>query len=198
MTNPEHLKSNKDSPERELPPAERPRIYVASLADYNAGRLHGEWLDATEPIEQIHERIQAMLAKSKELAPEEFAVQDYENFGSVRIGEYDTIEHISRIAQGIAEHGSAFDAWVTLTDDEDMWDSFSDSYLGRFDSLTDYAERLAEDLGYLDALDQAVPDFLKPFIRFDAEQFARDLRYSGSVSTIESNDNGVWVFDTNL
>jgi hypothetical protein len=31
--------------EADKPPT-TPRIYVASLADYNAGRLHGSWLDA--------------------------------------------------------------------------------------------------------------------------------------------------------
>ena len=28
-----------------------PRIYVASLSDYNAGRLHGEWIDADQGAE---------------------------------------------------------------------------------------------------------------------------------------------------
>ena len=29
------------------------QIYVASLADYNAGRLHGVWIDAT-PVARGH------------------------------------------------------------------------------------------------------------------------------------------------
>jgi len=46
--------------------ADTPRIYVASLADYVAGRLHGRWIDADRPIETIREQIAQMLAESKE------------------------------------------------------------------------------------------------------------------------------------
>jgi Antirestriction protein (ArdA) len=29
-----------------------PRIYVACLAAYNNGRLHGEWIDADQPADE--------------------------------------------------------------------------------------------------------------------------------------------------
>jgi len=44
----------------------RPRIYVASLADYTAGRLYGCWIDADQPAETIREQITAMLAQSRD------------------------------------------------------------------------------------------------------------------------------------
>ena len=53
--------------------ANTPRIYVASLADYNAGRLHGRWIDADQPIEVIREEIAEMLTESKEPIAEEWA-----------------------------------------------------------------------------------------------------------------------------
>ena len=34
---------------------ECPRVYVASLSDYNAGRLHGVWINAKETL-SIHYR----------------------------------------------------------------------------------------------------------------------------------------------
>lgn len=40
------------------------RIYVASLADYNAGRLHGEWIDAHQTADELHSAVTAMLAAS--------------------------------------------------------------------------------------------------------------------------------------
>jgi antirestriction protein len=43
-----------------------PRIYVASLSDYNAGRLHGVWLDADQTPDELHDAIRAMLAESPE------------------------------------------------------------------------------------------------------------------------------------
>ncbi|HXK39588.1 MAG TPA: antirestriction protein ArdA, partial [Candidatus Paceibacterota bacterium] len=42
-----------------------PRIYVASLADYNAGRLQGRWIRADQPSDDIYREIQAMLAESE-------------------------------------------------------------------------------------------------------------------------------------
>ena len=44
-----------------------PRIYVACLAAYNAGRLHGEWIDADQDADVIHEEIQEMLAAMPDL-----------------------------------------------------------------------------------------------------------------------------------
>lgn len=41
-----------------------PRIYVASLADYNAGVLHGAWIDATD-ADTIQDEVNAMLRASK-------------------------------------------------------------------------------------------------------------------------------------
>ena len=43
-----------------------PRIYVACLAAYNAGTLHGAWIDADQSAEAIWAEIRAMLATSPE------------------------------------------------------------------------------------------------------------------------------------
>ena len=45
------------------PLPDRPRIYVACLAAYNNGRLHGRWIDATTP-DEIWGEVRAMLAAS--------------------------------------------------------------------------------------------------------------------------------------
>lgn len=52
---------------------DRPRIYVACLAAYNSGCLHGRWIDATTP-EEIWEQVRAMLADSPEPDAEEWAI----------------------------------------------------------------------------------------------------------------------------
>ncbi|MEH6808999.1 MAG: antirestriction protein ArdA, partial [Hyphomonas oceanitis] len=52
---------------------ERPRIYVACLAAYNGGRLHGRWIDATEH-EAVWKEVRAMLAASPEPDAEEWAI----------------------------------------------------------------------------------------------------------------------------
>ena len=42
-----------------------PRIYVASLSDYNNGILHGAWIDAAQDADNIRAEIAAMLRESK-------------------------------------------------------------------------------------------------------------------------------------
>lgn len=42
-----------------------PRIYVASLSDYNSGRLHGEWIDLEGlDLDDVQAEIQTMLSES--------------------------------------------------------------------------------------------------------------------------------------
>jgi antirestriction protein len=43
-----------------------PKIYVACLADYNAGRLHGAWIDADQDPDDIEREVWAMLRESKD------------------------------------------------------------------------------------------------------------------------------------
>lgn len=43
-----------------------PRIYVACLASYNAGRLYGKWIDASTDQDAMNAEIQEMLAGSPE------------------------------------------------------------------------------------------------------------------------------------
>src|SRR5436305_12663954 len=82
---------------------ERPRVYVASLADYNAGRLHGAWLDGNQEPGELKRQIAAMLARSPEPGAEEWAIHDYDGFGAARLDEYESLETIARLAAGIAE-----------------------------------------------------------------------------------------------
>lgn len=43
-----------------------PRIYVACLASYNAGRLYGKWIEASTDLDAMNAEIQEMLAGSPE------------------------------------------------------------------------------------------------------------------------------------
>ena len=70
-----------------------PSIYAACLASYNAGRLHGVWIDATQGIDHIDAEIRIMLSESFELDAEEWAIHDYENMPPQ--GEYPDLEQIA-------------------------------------------------------------------------------------------------------
>ncbi len=68
------------------------QIYVACLAAYNNGYLHGAWIDATQDVDDIQDHINKMLESSPVEDPEEYAIHDFEGFGSYRLSEYEGIE----------------------------------------------------------------------------------------------------------
>jgi antirestriction protein len=174
----------------------QPHIYVASLSDYNSGRLHGIWLDADVDEETLHEGVLAMLASSTEPHAEEYAIHDYENFGPLRLGEFDALDNVCRIAQGIAEHGMAFAHWASLvgSSNADMLERFEDAYLGHWEDLEAYADSLIDDLGLHEAVGRTVPEFLAAYVHVDTAGFGRDLELSGDIAT-SAGDGGIYIFE---
>ena len=71
------------------------RVYVASLADYNAGRLHGRWIDATLGAEHIQAETAAMLQESREPFAEEWAIHDYEGFDGWKLYEWESFDTVA-------------------------------------------------------------------------------------------------------
>jgi antirestriction protein len=173
-----------------------PRIYVASLSDYNAGTLHGAWIDAAVDSEDLAESVHSMLTTSQEPGAEEWAIHDYEGFGPLRLEEYESLETVSAVALGIAEHGPAFAHWAALigTNDNEALARFEDAYLGHWDSLTAYAEEFLDDIGVYRQIEEALPDHLQPYVTIDVEGIARDMEFGGQITTSEG-DNGVYIFD---
>ncbi len=57
--------STESEPEHESAPERAPpRIYVADLAAYNNGHLHGAWLDPSRDEDEVWEDINTMLSSS--------------------------------------------------------------------------------------------------------------------------------------
>ena len=182
-----------EKPEREPKPI--PRIYAASLSDYNAGRLHGTWIDADQDADDLASDIQTMLDESPTPFAEEWAIHDYEGFGPLRLREYEDLVTISRLGLGITEHGMAFAHWASVAStDRDELERFEDVYLGHADTVEAYAEQLLDELGYPQILEEALPDHMQPYVTLDVEGFARDLELSGDITTSDG-DGGVYVFD---
>jgi len=185
-------------PQHEAAPKPSPSIYVASLADYNNGRLHGKWIDAAREPWEIQADIKDILDSSREPNAEEWAIHDYEQFGSWKAGEYDSIERISEIAKNIAEHGYAYAAWADVFDGAETSfdiDSFQEAYLGHYDSTTDYVEHMADDLGYEEELDK-LSEHLRPYVQIDYAALAHDIELSGEIATVQDPNGGVWIFRT--
>jgi antirestriction protein len=171
-----------------------PRIYVACLAAYNAGRLHGCWIDADQSAEDISAEVQTMLAASPEPGAEEWAIHDYEGFGALRLSEWESFERVSAIAAGVAEHGDAFTAWVSYDTSRDVTDvaAFEDAYQGEYESLRDFAEDWAATAGLYDAAEKAE----SPYVTVDVDSLTRDLDIE--MCTVPTDHYTIYVFDPNV
>jgi len=163
-----------------------PRIYVACLASYNAGILHGEWIDLDQDIDDIWKEIRNMLASSPEECAEEWAIHDYEGFGSLRISEYEGIEAVHQYAEFILEHEETGQALLAeYCGDLDEAKRVMENFIGCYSSLADYAQELTEET-------TQIPENLSFYI--DYEAMARDMRLNGDIVSIDSNCGEVMLF----
>lgn len=195
MDGPEHAGAGPEktgNEDEQLRPV--PRIYVASLSDYNAGRLHGTWITLDDDVETTWSQLRAMLAASTESGAEEWAIHDYEGFGPLALGEWENIEQVQTIANGITEHGEAFAHWAALLDRQ-YWDGqlgrFSDYFQGTWSSVEAFAEQMLDDLGV--DTDELGPTWLQPYISVDVAAFARDVMATDY--RVSEGKEGVHVFD---
>lgn len=164
-----------------------PRIYVACLAAYNNGHLHGRWIDAAQDAEDIQSEISEMLSASPIPNAEEWAIHDYECFEGAELAEYSGIETVVKLAGFVSEHGKLGGKLLAhFCGDLDDAESAFDEYAGEFESLADFAEELTNDTG------PEIPDALKFYIDWAA--MARDMELNGDVFTIELGFDQVHVF----
>ena len=163
-----------------------PQIYVACLAAYNNGRLHGCWIDAHQEVETIHAEISAILAQSPEPFAEEWAVHDYEGFGGIELSEWPDLERVSQIAGLLDKHGDAFAVWYQSQGGQhvevsELEEKFSEQWQGTFDSDQDFASEFLENTGAL----SEVPEWAKGY--FDYAAYTRDLALSGDYDFVRHN-----------
>ncbi len=181
------------SPERER--KEQPRIYVASLADYNEGRLHGAWIDAAQDEDELELAVKEMLERSPSPGAEEWAIHDYEGFGALRLDESESFAAVARIAKGIAEHGAAFAAWAAHVGvDSDQFDEFEDAYMGEWESGAAFAEEMLDDLGQVEEIMRGVPEHLAPYVEIDYKGYFESLVSGGDLVPVEKPDGDIYVF----
>lgn len=165
---------------------DRPAIYVACLAAYNNGILHGATIWADD-AHQMQADTRAMLAQSPIPNAEEWAIHDHAGFEGARIEEYQSFETVAEIAAFIEARGELGAKLLEHfgQDLDDARKAFED-YCGEFESLADYAEELTADCG------PEVPESLRQYIDYAA--MGRDMDINGDVFTIEMGHNLVHVF----
>lgn len=144
------------------------RIYIACLAAYNNGKLHGAWIDATQDIDDIWNEISKILKSSPEPDAEEWAIHDHEGFEGLNISEYEGIESAHEKALFVEKHGELGAAVAAHFGGniEEAETALSDHYIGEYESLEDYAREITEDSG-------DIPEHLAFYI--DYERMGRDM-----------------------
>ena len=79
----------------------QPRLYVACLAAYNVGTLHGAWIDATADAWAMWSGVGAMLRASPILDAEDYAILDHEGFGERQIERFASLDGIGSIVAAL-------------------------------------------------------------------------------------------------
>ncbi len=165
----------------------QPHIYVVCLAAYNAGQLHGAWVNAAQEPWALYDDVRDMLLASPIAGAEEWAIHDYEGFGGVRIEEYTGLDRVSELACFIAEHGEVGAALLEHFngDMDEAREAMADRYLGTHASLADYVQNVTEE-------STAIPHALRYYIDYRA--MARDAEMSGDLFTVSTAYDVVHVF----
>ena len=165
------------------------KIYVACLAAYNGGRLHGVWIDATQDLDEIQEQVNVMLKGSPEQDAEEWAIHDYEGFGGYSVSEYSGFGELHNVASFIEEYpeigGELLDHF---SDIEEAKNAAKGNYCGCYKSMADYAQELTEETSQ-------IPEHLQYYI--DYEKMGREMELSGDVFTIKTGYQEVHIFWNN-
>jgi antirestriction protein len=149
------------------------QIYVASLADYNAGTLHGVWIDLNDHPDEdsVMEVVEAMLAESPEMTTcqwcgntedgthighafmggntEEWEIHDFQDWpGEINPTKY-TLRSLVQISQAVAQYGNAYLAWVQDNGEVEV-EAFEEVSFDTYDDAEDFGESWAEAMMNLD------------------------------------------------
>ncbi len=173
--------------------SEEIRIYVADLAAYNNGYLHGVWIDVTQELDEIHDQVNAMLKASPiDEVAEEYAIHDYEGFNGYSLGEYEGIDTAHKIACFIEEHDEIAGELLSHFggDLEDATKAIEENYNGCHKSVADYAEELTHE--WMTEETSEIPKHLEYYI--DYEKMGRDMELNGDIYTIETGYGEVHIF----
>tara|TARA_R100000654_G_scaffold58946_1_gene85657 strand:- start:456 stop:995 length:540 start_codon:yes stop_codon:yes gene_type:complete len=163
-------------------------VYFANLAEYNNGKMVGDWL---YPLEyKTFEDFVTAIKKVTRNA-DEIAVHDYDNF--VDMGEYPSHESIYNLAHAL--DNSHLDNEIIIkyfndfysNDYEELIDeikNIEDNFINEYDSFKEYADEFADEEIYCQ-----IPKEAQQFVfnHFDYDSYARDLECDYYVIDLDNN-----------
>lgn len=164
-----------------------PKVWVACLAAYNHGVLHGKWVDVDDDEDALNEAIAEVLRTSPIPNAEEHAFHDYDEWGGLEFGEYERVATLCEMATLLRKHGPAFVAYaqqvIGSTKPSDLT-GFEEEYQGEHKSRSEFtAERFTDS--------NDIPDHLQPYIDWDAV----DSSYDDSYVFVEVDHDRTFVFN---
>ena len=120
---------------------ETARIYVACLASYNAGILHGRWIDCSSDASVMQSQVNKILADSPIPNAEEWAIHDCEGFA--HLDEYEDLEVIAERVGHWKNYGQeaveAYEHWFGKFDAEDFEDRYEGSVEDHYEDRKNFA-----------------------------------------------------------
>lgn len=177
---------NTTAPDGALPVAERPRVYVACLAAYNSGILHGRWIAVTTP-EEVKAEVGAMLGESPVPRAQEWAIHDYEGYEGVCLSEHATFETVCELADFVEEHGRlAAKLYSHFGNGLTEARAAFENYAGQYQTAGAFAEEMIRETG------TEIPASLEYYI--DWQALARDMALNGEILVIQTSFDEVHVF----
>ena len=158
----------------------RPAVWVGCLAAYNAGVLHGAWVEVSADADAMGAAVAEILAASPVAGAEEAEIMDTDNLprGVRTLAE---IVAYAAALEALEDHGhrdaaEIIAAWVDWQGAAEIdAERITEAYLGQHDTARDYAEAFIEDTGLL----ADMPPTLRPYFDYDA--FTRDLELGGDI-----------------
>lgn len=178
----------------------RPQVWIGCIRHYSEGFLVGQWFDAASAdqvtVADVHRG-----SGLGHVGCEELWCYDHEGL-PVRgeLSPAETARWAERLSEVDETLRTALFAWVEsgchATDPDsglpDVAD-FHEKYRGRWDSFSDYAEQMAEDVGLMDGWPELAVRY------FDWASWTRDLRFDHVVCDVEpgsTDEPGVYVFSS--
>lgn len=175
----------------------KPQIYVACLASYNRGVLHGAWIDLGDGVDadDIRASIADIINESTAPGAEEWEIHDTNDLDGYTPG---SIEAAAVVGELVEKHGLAPTQWLNLgheqgLDPEQWQDRFEEEYRGEYDSDNAYVEEKLEESGLKSQLEAIKIGDCDAWSYLDVGSIAHDW----SISSFYSARAGgkVYIFD---
>jgi len=170
------------------------KIYAANLAEYNSGRMVGDWITPTD--HETFDDFNKAIKKATKNA-DEVAIHDYEDLPSWSFGEYPNMKKLYNFCHAAKDSHIELNAIMAYADNfhdslnnNDLIQDAENDYVGVFDNFKEYAEQYCYDVGDW----QSIPQHLQYY--FDMKSYSDDLEHSYMVLELPAYE-GVAVFNNN-